>query len=83
MEGLERELRNVKDRERRAKNTVFGLLEDLRGKNLINEELREKLDSYSGEVTRDLVFAVAVWPLRMNSKFQTSQIQRNPCTLVP
>ncbi|XP_019744157.1 THAP domain-containing protein 6 isoform X1 [Hippocampus comes] len=48
VEGLERELRNVKDRERRAKNTVFGLLEDLRGKNLINEELREKLDSYSG-----------------------------------
>ncbi|XP_054630981.1 THAP domain-containing protein 6-like isoform X2 [Dunckerocampus dactyliophorus] len=47
VESLERELRNVKDRERRAKNTVFGLLEDLRGKNLINEELKEKLNSYS------------------------------------
>nr|XP_057927363.1 THAP domain-containing protein 6-like isoform X1 [Doryrhamphus excisus] len=47
VESLERKLRNVKDRERRAKNTVFGLLEDLRGKNLINEELQEKLHSYS------------------------------------
>ncbi|XP_061528062.1 THAP domain-containing protein 6 isoform X1 [Phycodurus eques] len=47
VESLERELRNMKDRERRAKNTVFGLLEDLRGKNLINEELKDKLDSYS------------------------------------
>ncbi|XP_077376886.1 THAP domain-containing protein 6-like isoform X1 [Festucalex cinctus] len=48
VESLEHELRNMKDRERRAKNTVFGLLEDLRDKNIINEELREKLDSYSG-----------------------------------
>ncbi|XP_061672081.1 THAP domain-containing protein 6 isoform X1 [Syngnathoides biaculeatus] len=47
VESLERELRNMKDRERRAKNTVFGLLEDLRDKNLINEELKEKLDLYS------------------------------------
>ncbi|KAG5851836.1 hypothetical protein ANANG_G00056050 [Anguilla anguilla] len=40
-------MRNAKDRERRAKNTVHGLLEDLRGKNLINEELKERLNFYS------------------------------------
>ncbi|XP_035238755.1 THAP domain-containing protein 6-like [Anguilla anguilla] len=47
VESLEREMRNAKDRERRAKNTVHGLLEDLRGKNLINEELKERLNFYS------------------------------------
>ncbi|XP_028266090.1 THAP domain-containing protein 2-like [Parambassis ranga] len=35
VESLEREKRNAKDRERRAKNTVSGLLEDLRLKKLI------------------------------------------------
>ncbi|KAM9859031.1 THAP domain-containing protein 6-like [Aulostomus maculatus] len=45
--SLERELRNVKDRERRAKSMVSGLLKDLKGKNLINEELKKKLDLYS------------------------------------
>uniref|UniRef100_A0A3Q3A2X3 Si:ch73-130a3.4 n=1 Tax=Kryptolebias marmoratus TaxID=37003 RepID=A0A3Q3A2X3_KRYMA len=48
VESLERERRNAKDRERRAKNAVSGLLEDLRAKNLINEELKEQLDIYSG-----------------------------------
>ncbi|XP_061784682.1 THAP domain-containing protein 6 isoform X4 [Nerophis lumbriciformis] len=48
VESLEHELRNVKDRERRSKNTVFCLLKDMRGKNLINEDLKEKLHSYSG-----------------------------------
>ncbi|XP_028660091.1 GDP-L-fucose synthase isoform X1 [Erpetoichthys calabaricus] len=47
MESMEREKRNAKDRERRAKNIVRGLLQDLRAKNLINEELKERLDSYS------------------------------------
>ncbi|KAK0155518.1 THAP domain-containing protein 6 [Merluccius polli] len=47
MESLERERRNAKDRERRAKNTVSGLLKDLRVKKLINEELKEQLDIYS------------------------------------
>ncbi|XP_061784681.1 THAP domain-containing protein 6 isoform X3 [Nerophis lumbriciformis] len=47
VESLEHELRNVKDRERRSKNTVFCLLKDMRGKNLINEDLKEKLHSYS------------------------------------
>ncbi|KAF4099695.1 hypothetical protein G5714_019821 [Onychostoma macrolepis] len=48
VEGLEQELRNVKDRERRAKKTVCDLLEDLKGKNLINEDLKERLSFYSG-----------------------------------
>ncbi|XP_029364015.1 THAP domain-containing protein 6-like isoform X3 [Echeneis naucrates] len=47
VESLEKEKRNARDRERRAKNSVCGLLEDLRTKNLINEELKERLDSYS------------------------------------
>ncbi|XP_072239658.1 THAP domain-containing protein 6-like [Leuresthes tenuis] len=35
------------ERERRAKNTVSGLLQDLRVKKLINEKLKEQLDIYS------------------------------------
>lgn len=53
VESLERELRNVKGRERRAKNTVHGLLRHLKRKNLMNEELKEKLDSYSGKIRPD------------------------------
>ncbi|XP_073322204.1 THAP domain-containing protein 6-like isoform X2 [Pagrus major] len=45
VESLEREKRNAKDRERRAKNTLRGLLEDLRGKNLTNDELKDDLNS--------------------------------------
>ncbi|XP_041795384.1 uncharacterized protein si:ch73-130a3.4 isoform X2 [Chelmon rostratus] len=47
VESLERERRNAKDRERRARNTVSGLLEDLKVKKVINEELKEQLDVYS------------------------------------
>ena len=36
-------------REKRAKTTVTSLLGDLRKKNLINEELKEKLEFYSGK----------------------------------
>ncbi|XP_052420241.1 THAP domain-containing protein 6-like [Carassius gibelio] len=50
VESLEHELRNVKDRERRAKKTVRDLLEDLKGKNLINEDLKERLGFYSGKM---------------------------------
>ncbi len=50
VESLEQELRNVKDRERRAKKTVRDLLEDLKGKNLINEDLKERLSFYSGKM---------------------------------
>ncbi|XP_061568880.1 THAP domain-containing protein 1-like isoform X1 [Cololabis saira] len=47
VETLERERRNARDRERRAKLTVRGLLEDLRGKKLLNDELQQQLHTYS------------------------------------
>ncbi|RXN12532.1 THAP domain-containing 6-like protein [Labeo rohita] len=50
VESLERDMRNVKKREQRAKNMVLALLEDLDGKNLINEELKHKLNFYSGKM---------------------------------
>ena len=46
---LEREKKNTMSREKRAKTTVKALLGDLREKNLINEELSEKLAFYSGK----------------------------------
>ncbi|XP_067281754.1 THAP domain-containing protein 6 [Pseudorasbora parva] len=50
VESLERDMRNVKKRELRAKNIVLSLLEDLSGKNVINEELEHKLNFYSGKM---------------------------------
>ncbi|KAI7800207.1 hypothetical protein IRJ41_025486, partial [Triplophysa rosa] len=47
VESLEREIRNMRSRERRAKNSVHELLEDLKQKNLINGELKDKLKVYS------------------------------------
>ncbi|XP_046886576.1 THAP domain-containing protein 6-like isoform X2 [Hypomesus transpacificus] len=47
LESLEREKKNAMAREKRAKTTVTSLLGDLRKKNLINEELKEKLEFYS------------------------------------
>lgn len=49
LESLEREKKNTMSREKRAKTTVKALLGDLREKNLINEELSEKLAFYSGK----------------------------------
>lgn len=50
VESLERKGRNSLIRERRAKKTVLALLEDLREKNLIHEEQKDKLDFYSGKI---------------------------------
>lgn len=50
VESLEREKQNAKARERRAKKTVKSLLEDLKEKNLINEELNERLGFHSGKI---------------------------------
>ncbi|KAG5260534.1 hypothetical protein AALO_G00307400 [Alosa alosa] len=47
VEKLRRELRNARDRERRQKKTVQCLLDDLRDKNMLSEELQQKLDFYS------------------------------------
>ncbi|TMS04541.1 THAP domain-containing protein 6 [Larimichthys crocea] len=45
---LEREKSNAFRREKRAKNNMQALLEELKEKNLINEELKDKLERYSG-----------------------------------
>lgn len=47
-EHLEKEIRNARLREKRAKTTCQALLNELREKNLINDELKAKMDSYSG-----------------------------------
>ncbi|KAK0144600.1 DNA transposase THAP9 [Merluccius polli] len=44
---LEREKSNALRREKRAKNNMQALLEELKEKNLINEELKDKLECYS------------------------------------
>ncbi|KAM4634384.1 THAP domain-containing protein 6-like isoform 2-T4 [Polymixia lowei] len=44
---LQREKSSVLARERRAKNNMRALLEELQEKNLINEELKDKLECYS------------------------------------
>uniref|UniRef100_A0A1A7XVU9 THAP domain containing 6 n=1 Tax=Iconisemion striatum TaxID=60296 RepID=A0A1A7XVU9_9TELE len=49
VEDLERQLRNAKDRERRQKQTLKSLLDDLRTKGKISEELQLKLLQESSE----------------------------------
>uniref|UniRef100_A0A667YSG8 THAP-type domain-containing protein n=1 Tax=Myripristis murdjan TaxID=586833 RepID=A0A667YSG8_9TELE len=50
VESLEREKRNAMAREKRAKTSVNSLLGELREKNLINEELKERLEFYSDKM---------------------------------
>ncbi|XP_029962572.1 THAP domain-containing protein 3-like [Salarias fasciatus] len=50
VDSLEREMRNAKDRERRAKSMLHFLLAYLRRKNLLNEELKERFSFYSGKI---------------------------------
>lgn len=52
VEKLQRDLRNAKDRERRKKKTVGSLLEDLKNNKMLTEELEQKLNFYSGWLTR-------------------------------
>lgn len=47
---LYREKMNALARERRAKKNMQALLEELNDKNIINEELKEKLECYSGKL---------------------------------
>lgn len=64
VESLEREKRNSMLRERRAKKNVLALLEDLREKNLMNEELSDRLECYSGEMeTQELISAAGLFLL--------------------
>uniref|UniRef100_A0A3B3R017 THAP domain-containing protein 6-like n=1 Tax=Paramormyrops kingsleyae TaxID=1676925 RepID=A0A3B3R017_9TELE len=51
LEKLQRELRNAKDREKRHHNRVKTLLQDLKDKEILTEELQQKLDYYSGWLT--------------------------------
>ncbi|XP_072574583.1 THAP domain-containing protein 6-like [Paramormyrops kingsleyae] len=46
---LQREKSNALRREKRAKNNMQALLEELKEKNLINEELKDRLECYSGK----------------------------------
>ncbi|KAM4544135.1 THAP domain-containing protein 6-like [Fundulus diaphanus] len=55
VESLEREKRNAKIRELRAKKNMGSVLENLREKNLINENFQEKLEYYS-EDSKDSQF---------------------------
>ncbi|XP_019741655.1 THAP domain-containing protein 6-like isoform X1 [Hippocampus comes] len=48
VESLERDSRNAKIRESRAKQTVRCLIDELKEKDLINIELQDRLDFYSG-----------------------------------
>ena len=50
VESLEREKRSSMLRERMAKKNVHALLEDLREKNLMNEEVKDRLECYSGKM---------------------------------
>ncbi|XP_048865577.1 THAP domain-containing protein 2-like [Brienomyrus brachyistius] len=47
LEKLQRELRNAKDREKRHNKRVKTLLQDLKDKDILTEELQQKLDNYS------------------------------------
>ncbi|XP_053093573.1 THAP domain-containing protein 6 isoform X2 [Pangasianodon hypophthalmus] len=47
MERLQRQLRNAKDRERRCKTTLKSALDDLKERNLLTDELHQRLDLYS------------------------------------
>lgn len=51
---LHREKMNALARERRAKKNMQALLEELNDKNLLNEELKDKLESYSGKLNIDI-----------------------------
>ncbi|XP_047656676.1 THAP domain-containing protein 2-like isoform X2 [Tachysurus fulvidraco] len=52
VEKLQRDLRNAMDRGRRKKKTVSSLLEDLKNNKMLTEELEQKLNFYSGWLTR-------------------------------
>lgn len=58
---LEREKKNGQARERRAKNNMRALLDDLIEKKYINEELTQKLESYSGKI-KILLFLLCECP---------------------
>ena len=48
VDDLERRLHNALQREKRTKLTVLSLVEELKEKNLLTEDLQSRLDAYSG-----------------------------------
>ncbi|XP_056147493.1 THAP domain-containing protein 6-like [Lampris incognitus] len=71
VESLEREKKNAMAREKRAKTTVKSLLGDLREKNLINEELNERLEFYSDKT--GAVFGAEPTPFNQHTKLTIKQ----------
>lgn len=57
---LYREKMNALARARRAKNNMQALLEELNDKNIINEELKEKLQCYTGKLNISIYYFVNV-----------------------
>ena len=50
LEAARKKIRNCQRREQRAKQNCKFLVDDLYNKNMINMELRSKLDSYGGKL---------------------------------
>lgn len=65
MASLEQEKKNATAREKRAKTTVKNILGDLREKNLINEELKKKLDLYSGKIKFALLISYTPYSYKL------------------
>lgn len=61
VEKLKQELRNGRNRGRRQKKTVRYLLEDLKEKNMLSEELQQKLDFYSGWLIQLLLSVSSIY----------------------
>ena len=57
---LQREKSNAVRREKRAKNNMQALLEELKEKNLINEELKDKLECYSGKIKNIILIILCI-----------------------
>ena len=52
VQQLQRELKNATAREKRSKTTLKSAMQELKAKNLLNEELEQKLALYTGTVSR-------------------------------
>ncbi|XP_076826510.1 protein cholesin isoform X2 [Brachyhypopomus gauderio] len=70
---LQREKLNAKARERRAKKTIMSLLEDLKEKNRINEELKDRLDFHSGGISVNMAAR------RKTNEKKTSKKRKKRC----
>lgn len=60
VERLSQDLRNARNRKKRQKMTVRYLLEDLKEKNMLSEQLKQKLDFYSGWLIQVLLSSSSI-----------------------